>query len=219
MAPRVEDDHSDEEESGRRHKKSRFSNAGASLVSVLPAPQSTIKKSEAVAATRTREFDQIFAKKAQTGMISQTIKVPNVNTVRFEAEQKKANMINKFLKKDVEEPKNEPKVILLSFLVFIVCMKGSFKTALTLKLRHSVRWSVFKAIRAKTKRSSSSFSSKKKNFLFVRYFIYLFNFDFVLNNDPKNIKLKEMVLRISISSNAIEVPSCDQTRIFLQLLF
>lgn len=113
-APRLEHADSDEEaEEASRVKRARTAasaagsnQGGAGLFAVLPDPKGSGKRNE----SKSNEIEKMFAKKRiESSNQSQTIKVPSASTVRYEAELKKAQLIQKFLKKEkapVEESRH-----------------------------------------------------------------------------------------------------------------
>ena len=107
-APRVENPDSDEEDefAAKRQKAARQSaNEGSGLFAMLPDPKGSGKRVN-TADVKSAHLDQIFAsgkKKTESGATSTTIKVPTASAARYEAELKKAALIQKFLKKPKEE--------------------------------------------------------------------------------------------------------------------
>ncbi|OQV26040.1 hypothetical protein BV898_00170 [Hypsibius exemplaris] len=112
-APRLEDHDSDEEDNAaKQFKKPKIVHgpggaASAGLMAVLPKPEGPKKKGD-VAKDSSSVFDQMFARKRKDTNTTETIKVQGASQIRYEAEMKKAQLLQKYRKKAlVEEPEDD----------------------------------------------------------------------------------------------------------------
>ncbi|GAU92265.1 hypothetical protein RvY_04366 [Ramazzottius varieornatus] len=103
-APRLDDrDDDDEDDRKSKFKKPKtmqlISTGGSGLMAILPKPEGSKKKEE-----KATEYDSLFQSKKRSEVSSSpTVIVPEVSAIRFQAEQKKAAMLEKYKKKKPEE--------------------------------------------------------------------------------------------------------------------